>query len=105
VSCFKGHTILNPQADIDLVQDVAHAQGACVGEENEAEIRGRLVEVELVVCCSVADEGVVVATELADHVAEGEDGAEDELCVVGGGTGLVGLAGGREPGFGVDALG
>jgi hypothetical protein len=41
--------------------------------------------VQLVLARPVADEGVVVAAELAGHVAEGEDGSEDELGVVGAG--------------------
>lgn len=80
----------------------------------------------------VADEGVVLAAELADHVAQTEDGAEDELGVIvgtrrrsdagGGGRGghgrrdggrwsAGGVGDGRgelgrgKPCFGVDALG
>lgn len=49
---------------------------------------------QLVLGGAVADEGVVVAAELAGHVAQGEDGAEDELGVVGGGA-RVGDVGGR----------
>lgn len=39
---------------------------------------------QLVLGCAVADKCVVIAAELANHVAEGEDSAEEELCVVGG---------------------
>lgn len=60
---------------------------------------------KFVMCCAVADESIVVTAELADHISEGEDGAEDEFRIIGRGAGLVRLAGRRKPGFGVDALG
>ncbi len=65
------------------MEDVSHAHGTRVGEEHEAQVRGGLIEVELVVCGTVGDEGIVVAAQLANHVAEGEDCAEDELGVIG----------------------
>ena len=68
------------------MQHVPHAQGARVGQQHEAEVAGRLVEVQLVLRGAVADEGVVVAAELARHVAQREDGAEDQLGVVGAGA-------------------
>jgi hypothetical protein len=47
--------------------------------------------VQLVVGGTVAHEGVVVTAELADHVAEREDGAKDEFGVIGGrGRGMGG---------------
>lgn len=67
------------------MQHIAHAHGAGIREEDEAQVRGGLVEVQLVLGGAVADEGVVVAAELADHVAQGEYGAEDELSIVAGG--------------------
>lgn len=80
------------------MKDVAHAQGPRVGEEDEAEVGGGLVVVQLVVGRLEADEGVVVAAQLAYHVAQGEDGAEDELGVVGGRRlGARGAVGRREP--------
>lgn len=111
------HTVLNPQVDVNLVQDIAHARGHGVGEDNEAQVRGGFVEVKLVLGGAEADEGIVVAAELADHVAQGKDGAEDELRLVRGGVrrrggrrGTAG-AGGRvrvlrvlDPGFRVDAF-
>lgn len=90
------------------MQHIAHARGPGIRNHDEAQVRGRLVKVQLVLPRAVADKGVVVAAELADHVAEGEDGAEDELCVVGArgqdGGGRAGDLGGQ-PGFGVDAFG
>lgn len=59
---------------------------------------------QLVLAGAEAYEGVVITTELPDHVAEGEDGAEDELGVIGGVSLLLGLVAGRSPYFGVDAL-
>lgn len=99
--------ILNPKVDINLMQHVAHARRPGIRNHDEAQVGGRLVKVQLVLARAVADEGVVVAAELADHVAEGEDGAEDELCVVGaggqdGGRGAGDLGG--HPGFDVDAF-
>lgn len=88
------------------MQHVAHTQSRRIGQEDEAQVGGRLVVVKLVVCGAEADEGVVIAAELAHHVAEGEDGTEDELGIVGG-RGEVGRGAvvGGEPGFGVDAFG
>lgn len=103
-------TIFDPEVDVYLMQDVAHTRRGRVGEQDEAQIGGCLVKVQLVVGGAVADEGVVVAAELADHVAQGKDGAEDELGVVGGGgrlgrhRSLPGRRGG-EPGLGIDAFG
>ena len=97
------------------MQHVAHAQRGRVGEDDEAQVGGGLVKVQLVLRGAVADEGVVVAAELADHVAQGKDGAEEELGVVGrrrrgcgvgcGGIGVGWVCGRGEPGLGVDALG
>lgn len=67
------------------MQHIPHARRRGIGNHDEAKIRGRLVKVQLVLARPVADEGVVVAAELAGHVAEGEDGSEDELGVVGAG--------------------
>lgn len=61
---------------------------------------------QLVLPGAIADKGVVLAAEFARHVAEGEDGAEDEFGVVGAGDVGVGGGGvgGREPGLVVDAF-
>ena len=85
------------------MQHISHAHAPRVRHHDEAQVRGRLVVVQLVLSRAVRDEGVVVAAELADHVAEGEDGAEDELGIVGGAA-RVGGGVGLEPGFGVDAF-
>lgn len=39
---------------------------------------------KLVLPRTIADEGVVVTAQLANHVAQREYGSEDELSVVGG---------------------
>ena len=75
------------------MQDIPHAHRARVGQHDEAQIRRCLVKVHLVVAGAIADKGVVLPAELAHHVAQGEDGAEDELGVVRGGGRLKG---GRE---------
>ena len=64
------------------MEHVPHARRRRVGEHHEPQAARRLVVVELVLPRAVADEGVVVAAQLAHHAAEGEDGAEDELRVV-----------------------
>jgi len=64
----KSLTIFDPEIDIDLMEHVAHAEGARLSQHGKAQVRGRLVVVELVVGGPVRDEGVVVATELAHHV-------------------------------------
>jgi hypothetical protein len=86
------HTIFDPEVDVYLVQDVAHAHGRRVGEEHEAQVGRGLVVVHAVLPRAVGDEGVVVAAQLADHVAQAKDGAEDELGVVLG-PGALGLCG------------
>lgn len=64
---------------------------------------------QLVLSGAVTDEGVVVAAELAHHVAQTEDGSEEELGVVAAGRrraiGLVLLLRAGKPRFGVNALG
>ena len=76
------HTVLHPEVYVDLVQHIAHAHRTRVGDDDEAQVGGRLVEMQLVVGGAVAHECVVVTAELANHVAEGEDGAENEFGVV-----------------------
>ncbi|ROW12810.1 hypothetical protein VMCG_00780 [Cytospora schulzeri] len=70
------------RVDVDLVQDIPHAHGGRVGQHDEAQVGGGLVVVHAVLPGAVADEGVVLAAQLADYVAQAEDGAEDELGVV-----------------------
>lgn len=65
------------------MHNVAHAEGAGIGEHDEAEVGRGLVVVELVGGGAVGDEGVVFPAELTGHVSEGEDRAEDEFRVVG----------------------
>lgn len=64
------------------MQDVAHAEGAGLGEHGEAQVGRGLVVVQLVVGGAEGDEGVVVAAELAHHVPQAEHGAEDQLRVI-----------------------
>lgn len=64
------------------MQNIPHAQGAGLGQKGEAQVGGGLVVVELVVGGAVGEEGVVVAAELAHHIAQREHGAEDQLRVV-----------------------
>lgn len=80
-------TMLNPEVDVYLMQHGPHALGVGIGQEDESEIGGGLEEVQLVLPGRVAGECVFRAADLADHVAEREDGAEDELGVVGCGRG------------------
>lgn len=120
------HTIFNPEVDVYLMQDIPHARRRSVGQHDQAQVARRLVEVQLVLAGSVADEGVVFATELADHVAQRKYRAEDELgvvgCFVAVGDALTGAAAavcggkcvwparggiscrGREPFLGIDAF-
>ena len=73
----RTRTIFDPEVDIDLVEHIAHAQCGRVGQHDKPEVACCLVEVQLVLPRAVADECVVLAAELAYHVAEGEYGAED----------------------------
>lgn len=52
------------------MQNIPHAQGAGLGQKGEAQVGGGLVVVELVVGGAVGEEGVVVAAELAHHIAQ-----------------------------------
>lgn len=64
------------------MQHVPHAHAGRVGEQHKAQVRRRLVKVQLVLGGPVRDEGVVVPAELTHHVAQREDGSKDELGVV-----------------------
>lgn len=64
------------------MQHIPHACRRGIRYHDKAKVGGRLVEMKLVLARSVADEGIVVAAELASHVAEGKDGSEDELGVI-----------------------
>ena len=75
---------------------IPHTHGPSIRQENKSQIGRRLVKVKLVVRGPVAYEGVIVTAELADHVAQREDGSENELCVVGG-VGGFGVRLVREP--------
>jgi len=55
-----------------------------IRHHDEPQISERLVVVKLVVFRPVRDEAVVVAAELADYVAQGEYGPENELRIVAG---------------------
>lgn len=104
------------------MQHIPHTRRRRIRQHHKAQVSRRLVKVQLVLSRAVADKGVVVAAELARHVAQRKDGAKDELCVVGRCRGrprvvlvagwwwLCGAAGAwagdgwREPGFCVDAF-
>lgn len=78
------------------MQHIPHARRRGIRYHDKAKVGGRLVEMQLVLARAVADKGIVVAAELAGHVAEGEDGSEDELGVIraGGYGGRGGDSGG-----------
>lgn len=66
------------------MKHVAHTRRRGVREHGKAQVCGRLVVMQLVLAGAITDKGVIVTTKLADHVAQREDGSEDELSVVGG---------------------
>lgn len=75
------------------MQHVTHTVRLRIRQQHKAQIGRRLVVVKLVLAGAIANEGVVIAAELASHVAQGEHGSEDEFGVVGGCTGAgAGLA-------------
>ena len=86
----RRRTIFDPEVDVYLMEHIAHAQGGRVGQHDEPQVACCLVKVQLVLSRAVADECVVFTAELAHHVAEREDGAEDQLGIV---AGLVARAG------------
>lgn len=115
----------------NLMQHGAHVADARVRQQDQFELGRGFEVVQFVLGGAVGEELVGGAAELADHAAEGEDGAEDEFGVVfefegafggdgeggfwgGGGGGVVeegvagGVAGGGGrggPALGVDAFG
>lgn len=86
--------ILNIQIRPYLMQVGPQIIQLRVCEHDELHAGGSLVVVQLVVAGAVREEGVVLAAELGDHVAQGEDEAEDELLVVGGAGAGGGCGGG-----------
>lgn len=104
------------------MQDIPHAHGGGIRQHDKPQVGGCLVVVHAVLAGAVADEGIILAAELAHDVAQTEDGAKDELGIVGGAGDLFGggAVGGRrwfaghggrrgglrgwEPVLGVDAL-
>lgn len=80
-------TVFNPEVNVNLVQHIPHTHRPRIRNHDKPQIRWCLVVVELVLARPVGDEGVVVAAELTDHVAKGEDGSEDEFGVIAGGGG------------------
>lgn len=111
------------------MKHIPHAHGRGIRQEDKAQVGRRLVVMQTVLPGSVANESVVLAAQLADHVPQTEDGTEYELgvilgagsCLEGGCCGLgpiggdwagtAGVGDGRgelrrgKPCFGVDALG
>lgn len=75
--------ILDIQIRPDLVQMRPQVDDLRIGQHDKLHARGRLVVVQLVLAGAVGEESVIVAAELGDEVAQGEDEAEDKLLVVG----------------------
>jgi hypothetical protein len=94
--------ILDIQVCPDLVEILPQIDDLCVCEHDKLHARRCLVVVQLVFASAVGEEGVVVAAELGDHVAQGEDEAKHELLVVGL---REGLARGRSVAIARDARG
>ena len=69
--------IFDIQVCPDLVQVGTHIVLLSVGEHDELHARGRLVVVQFVFAGAVGEEGVVLASQLLDHVAQREDQPED----------------------------
>jgi hypothetical protein len=66
----------------DLMEVRPQVVHLCVGEHDKLHACGCLVVMELVFASAVGEKGVVVAAELGDQVAQGEDETKDELLVV-----------------------
>lgn len=64
------------------MQHIPHARRRGICYHYEAKVGRRLVEMQLILAGPVANEGVVVAAELAGHVTERENGSEDEFGVI-----------------------
>lgn len=74
--------IFDIQRSPDLIEYRPHIANARVGEHDELQLRGCLEVVQLVFACPIRQKLVVLATELANHATQREDGAEYELRVV-----------------------
>lgn len=76
------------------MQDIPHTGGVRLGQHSESQITRRFVVVQLVLASSEADECIVVAAQLAHHVAQREYGTEDQLGIVAGSSrGILRLLG------------
>ncbi len=75
-------TKLHIKVDINLIQHVPQIDHARIRQHDELQVRRRLEVVQLVDGGAVGDEVVVRPAQLAHHVPQREDGAEDQLRVV-----------------------
>jgi hypothetical protein len=74
--------ILNVEIRPDLVEVLSQVDDFCVGKHDELHAGGRFVVMKLVLAGAIGEKGIVIAAELGDQVAQGEDEPEDELLVV-----------------------
>jgi hypothetical protein len=81
--------VLDVQVCPDLVEVLPQVDDLCVCEHDKLHACRRLVVVQFVFAGTIREEGVVVAAELGDHVAQGEDEAKHELLIVGLGEGFA----------------
>lgn len=64
------------------MQHISHTHGRGIRQQDKAQVGRGLVVVQAVLGRTVGDEGVVLAAQLAHHIPQAEDGAEDKLGVV-----------------------
>ena len=67
------------------MQHVPHIRRPHIRQHDKLDTRRRLVVMQLILARPIRDEGVVLPPELAHHVPQREDRAEDEFGVVLGG--------------------
>jgi len=70
------------EIDINLLQGDSHAWGLGIGEHDELDIGWSFEVVQLVLASPVANKVIVLATQLAHHVPQGEDSAKDQFCII-----------------------
>ena len=75
-------TKLHIQINVNLMQHIPHIQRLRVRQHDELDTRRRLVVMQLILSRPEADEAIIWTAELAHHVPQREDRAEDELCVI-----------------------
>lgn len=64
------------------MQHIPHIQRLRIRQHHKLDTRRCLVVMQLILSRPIADKAIIWTAELANHVPQREDRAEDELCIV-----------------------